>query len=63
LLVIKKNIKILQKKIFYWPIMGGGTIFPRSPRTTGNEKKFEVGQKIFFLSSIIDPKYDPILVF
>ncbi len=39
---------ILQKKIFDWPIIGGGTIFPRSPRTTQNEKNFEVGQKIFF---------------
>ncbi len=28
------------KNFFDWPIIGGGTIFPRSPRTTGNEKKF-----------------------
>jgi hypothetical protein len=35
-----KNIKILPKKIFDWAIIGGGTIFPRSPRTTRNEKKF-----------------------
>ncbi len=25
---------------FDWPIIGGGTIFPRSPRTTQNEKNF-----------------------
>ncbi len=42
------NIKILQKEIFDWAIIGGGTIFPRSPRTTGNEKNFELGQKFFF---------------
>ncbi len=35
-----QNIKILQKKIFDWASIGGGTIFPRSPRTTRNEKKF-----------------------
>jgi hypothetical protein len=35
-----QNIKILQKKLFDWACIGGGTIFPRSPRTTGNEKKF-----------------------
>ena len=40
LVTVCQNIKILQKKIFDWPIIGGGTIFPRSPRTTGNEKKF-----------------------
>ncbi len=28
------------KKNFDWAIIGGGTIFPRSPRTTRNEKKF-----------------------
>ena len=38
-------------------------IFPRSPRTTGNEKKFGARSKIFFfLSSILDPKYDLTLV-
>ncbi len=35
-----QNIKILQKTFFDWAIVGGGTIFPRSPRTTRNEKKF-----------------------
>jgi hypothetical protein len=35
-----QNIKILQKKLLDWASIGGGTIFPRSPRTTGNEKKF-----------------------
>jgi hypothetical protein len=28
--------------------MGGATIIPRSPRTTGNEKKFQDRPKIFF---------------
>jgi hypothetical protein len=27
--------------------MGGATIIPRSPRTTQNEKNFELGQKNF----------------
>jgi hypothetical protein len=35
-----QNIKILQKKLFDWAIIGGGTIFPRSPRATRNKKKF-----------------------
>jgi hypothetical protein len=43
-----KNIKILPKIFFDWAIIGGGTIFPRSPRTTGNEKNFELGQKNVF---------------
>jgi hypothetical protein len=34
--------------MFDWAIFGGGTIFPRSPRTTRNEKNFEPGQ-IFFV--------------
>jgi hypothetical protein len=37
---ICQNIKILQKKLFDWASIGGGTIFPRSPRTTRNEKNF-----------------------
>jgi hypothetical protein len=40
-----QNIKILQKKLFDWASIGGGTIFPHSPRTTRNEKNFELGQK------------------
>jgi hypothetical protein len=59
-------VKILRfyKKNFDWPIIGGGTIFPRSPRTTKNEKKFWGRSEFLFLfSSIMDPKYDPILVF
>ncbi len=35
-----QNINILQKTFVDWAIIGGGTIFPRSPRTTRNEKKF-----------------------
>ncbi len=49
--------------------MGGATIIPRSPRTTGNEKKFQDKPKKIFLKSymthkyllIIDfPKFDPL---
>jgi hypothetical protein len=35
-----QNIKILPKKFFDQAIIGGGTIFPRSLKTTRNEKKF-----------------------
>ncbi len=59
-----QNIKILQKKFFDWAIIGGGAIFARSPRTTRNEKKILARSKnFFFSSSILDPKYDPIVVF
>ncbi len=50
--------------------MGGATIIPRSPRTTRNEKKFQVRPKFFFFFKsymtlkyllIIDfPKFDPL---
>ncbi len=39
-LLVMSNIKILQKKLFDWASIGEGTIFPRSPRTTRNEKNF-----------------------
>jgi hypothetical protein len=35
-------------KFFDWPIMGGGRIIPRSPRTTGNENFCKPGPKKFF---------------
>jgi hypothetical protein len=57
-------MKILQESFFDWALIGGGTIFPRSPRTTRNEKKFQArSKKIFFSFSVMDPKYDLILVF
>jgi hypothetical protein len=31
-----QNIKILEKKLFDWATIGGGTIFPRSLKTTRN---------------------------
>ncbi len=40
LVTVCQNIKILQKKLFDWASIGGGTIFPSSPRTTRNEKNF-----------------------
>jgi hypothetical protein len=43
------------KKNLDWAIVGGGTIFPRSPRTTQNEKNFELGQKIFYFFFICEP--------
>ncbi len=35
-----QNINILPKKFLDWASIGGGTIFPRSLKTTRNEKKF-----------------------
>ncbi len=59
-----QNIKILQEKIFDWAIFGGGTIFPRSLKTTQNEKNSELGQKFFLIFfSFMNPLYEPIFVF
>ena len=43
--------------------MWGATIIPRSLKTTQNEKKFKLGQKIFFVFSFMNPLYEQILVF
>jgi hypothetical protein len=44
--------------------IGGGTIFPRSPKTTGNNKKIlSYVKKKFFSFSFMNPLYVPILVF
>ncbi len=45
-LFLFSHVKILKfyKKFFDWAIIGGGTIFPRSLKTTRNEKIFELGQ-------------------
>jgi hypothetical protein len=59
-----KILRFYRKIFFYWAFIGGGTIFPRSPRTTRNEKNFWARSNFFYFSySIMDPKYDPILVF
>ena len=60
-----KILRFYKKKNFDWPVIGGGTIFPRSPRTTQNEKKkFWVRSKFFyFFFSFVNPFYEPILVF
>ncbi len=54
----------LPKKFFDQAIIGGGTIFPRSPKTTRNETFFWARSKkylIFF--SFMNPSYELILVF
>jgi hypothetical protein len=44
--------------------MGGATIIPCSPKTTRNEKFFELGQKnIIFFFSFMNPLHELILVF
>ncbi len=63
-LIIRSNIKILQQNFFDWASIGGGTIFPRSLKTTGNEKKFWArSKKYFFFFSFMNPLYEPKLVF
>jgi hypothetical protein len=45
------------KKFFNWAIIGGGTIFPRSPKTTRNEKKMlSWAPKFFFFFFNFGPK-------
>ncbi len=39
-LLVMSKYEDFTKKFFGWAIIGGGTIFPHSPRTTQNEKKF-----------------------
>ncbi len=46
--LVMSKIKILQKNFFVCAIIGGVTIFPRSPRTTHNEKKNLREVKKFF---------------
>jgi hypothetical protein len=48
-------MRILPKTCFDWDIIGGGTIFPHSLKTTQNEKNFELGQKNFILFFICEP--------
>ncbi len=43
-----KILKFYNKFFFDWAIIGGGTIFPRSPRTTRYEKKFWARSKFNF---------------
>jgi hypothetical protein len=55
LLLVKLKYEGFVTKFFDWPIMGGGRIIPRSPKTTGNEKFFKPRPKIFLFKIIIDP--------
>ena len=50
-----QNIKILPKQFFDQAIIGGGTIFPRSLKTTGNKNCFQPRPKIFFFNIIYNP--------
>ena len=59
-------VKILgfyNKKNLIGPLLGEVRFFRVVLGLRGMEKHFELGQQIFFFSSIMDPKYDPILVF
>ena len=59
-------VKILRfyKKIFLiGPLLGEVRFFRVVLGLQGMKTFFEPGQKILFLSSIMDPKYDPLLIF
>ncbi len=58
-----QNIKIFQKKFLIGPLLGEVRFFRVVLGLSGMKKNFELGQKFFFFSLIMDPKYDPILVF
>ncbi len=59
-----KILRFCKKKLFDWASIGGGTIFPRSPKTTGNEKNFRArSKKYFFIFLFMNPLYELILVF
>ncbi len=54
-LLVMSKYQDFTQKFFDWAIFGGGTIFPRSPRTTQNEKNIELGQKIFLFFFLCEP--------
>jgi hypothetical protein len=57
-------MKLLQKIFLIGPLLGEVRFFRIVLGLRGMKKIFELDQKkIFFSSSIMDPKYDPILVF
>ena len=43
-----KILRFFKKKFLIGPFWGGGTIFPRSLRTTGNKNCFQPRPKKFF---------------
>ncbi len=59
-----KILRFCKKKLFDWASIGGGTIFPRSPRTRRNEKNFWARSKKYcFIFLFMNPLYELILVF
>ncbi len=58
------KIFIFYKKIFLiGPLLGEVRFFCVVLGLRGMKKNFELGQKFFFFFSVMDPKYDQILVF
>ena len=58
-----KILRFYKKNFLIGPLLGEVRFFRVVLGLRGMKKNFELGQKFFFLSSIMDPKYDPILVF
>ncbi len=63
LLVMSNILRFDKKKFLIGPLLGKVRFFGVVLGLRGMKKNFELGQKIFSSSSIMDPKYDPILVF
>jgi hypothetical protein len=58
-----KILRFYQKNFLIGPFLGEVRFFRVVLGLRGMKKNFELGQKFFFFSSIMGPKYDPILVF
>ncbi len=57
-----KILRFYKKNFLIGPLLGEVRFFRVVLGLRGMKKNVELGQ-IFFFSSIMDPKYDPILVF
>jgi hypothetical protein len=56
-------LRFYKKSFLIGPLLGEVRFFRVVLGLRGMRKNFELGKKIFFSSSIMGPKYDPILVF
>ncbi len=58
-----KILRFYKNNFFIGPLLGEVRFFRIVQGLRRMEKNFEVGQNFFLFSLIMDPKYDPILVF
>ncbi len=62
-LLVMSKYKIYKRNFLIGPFLGEVQFFRVVLGLRGMKKNFELGPKFFFSSSILGPKYDPILVF